>query len=130
MSTEQAAQLTKFQDMLSKMKPTRRISDIGPLPPPTAVTASIEKSPRRQSTGSTSTSTSTTNLKQSSTSNVKVTVKTKGEKRALPLKGQVILVDVRTAEGEEAGGVFMDMLRMMGARVSFTWACLLKEFHL
>ena len=116
MSTEQAAQLTKFQDMLTKMKPARRLSDIGPrpLPPPVVTSSSNEAVPRRQSTGSSPLpAKSNTTAKESSTSKPE-------KRRALPLKGQVIFVDVRTAEGEEAGGVFVDMLRMMGARVSLS----------
>ncbi|KAG9127708.1 hypothetical protein FRC07_010631 [Ceratobasidium sp. 392] len=34
-----------------------------------------------------------------------------------PLRSCVIFVDVRTAEGEDAGSMFMDMLRDLGARV-------------
>ena len=35
------------------------------------------------------------------------------------LKGVVAYVDVKTAEGDEAGGVFVDILRSLGARVSW-----------
>lgn len=34
------------------------------------------------------------------------------------LKNVVAYVDVKTAEGDEAGGVFVDILRSLGARVS------------
>ena len=34
------------------------------------------------------------------------------------LKGCVIFVDVRTDSGDDAGGLFVDMLKGMGARVS------------
>ena len=36
-----------------------------------------------------------------------------------PLRSCVIFVDVRTAEGEDAGSLFIDMLRGLGAKVSF-----------
>ncbi|KAG0152155.1 hypothetical protein CROQUDRAFT_650235 [Cronartium quercuum f. sp. fusiforme G11] len=38
-------------------------------------------------------------------------------KKVLPLKDVVALVDVRTAEGDEAGRVFVEMLRGLGAKV-------------
>lgn len=39
--------------------------------------------------------------------------------RATILKDVVAFVDVKTAEGDEAGGVFVDILRSLGARVGF-----------
>jgi hypothetical protein len=36
-----------------------------------------------------------------------------------PLRSCVIFVDVRTAQGEDAGSLFIDMLRGLGAKVGF-----------
>ncbi|KAH9813200.1 hypothetical protein DFH28DRAFT_897464 [Melampsora americana] len=38
-------------------------------------------------------------------------------KKVLPLKDVVALVDVRTAEGDDAGKVFVEMLKGLGAKV-------------
>lgn len=35
------------------------------------------------------------------------------------LKNCIVFVDVKTDEGDEAGGLFVDMLKGLGARVSF-----------
>jgi 3-deoxy-D-arabino-heptulosonate 7-phosphate (DAHP) synthase class II len=44
---------------------------------------------------------------------------TKVEKCTI-LKDVVAFVDVKTAEGDEAGGVFVDILRGLGARVGIS----------
>jgi hypothetical protein len=38
--------------------------------------------------------------------------------KSTTLKNVVAFVDVKTAEGDDAGGVFVDILRSLGARVS------------
>lgn len=82
---------------------------------------------------SNSTSTSTTGRRAStsgvptSSSTASIAALADGELEARPktniLRGVVALVDVRTAEGDESGMLFTDMLKNMGARV-----CLFPSF--
>lgn len=142
MSEAQIAKLTRIQSMVSRLKPCRRLST--PLPPPAPHSSALPTSRLRSGNnldahvvlearprpalvrrGSLLEQASLSSASQVLERQRSPPVSPDASRRGIleditdqfPLADVVAFVDVRTAEGDDASSVFVEMLKSLGARV-------------